>query len=67
MSNQMLDEINEEELARFYQEHKGDLSLWQKTPRRMRRHRGEGPTTSFAVRPHLKKSKSYKSQRLGVR
>jgi hypothetical protein len=50
MSNQMLDEMNEEELARLYQEHKGDISLWQKTPRRMRRHRGEGPTTSFAIR-----------------
>ena len=50
MSKTTLDDMTEEELARFYQEHKGDPSLWQKTPRRMRRHRGEGPTTSFAIR-----------------
>ena len=45
-----LDKMTESELADFYQEHKGDLSLWQKTPRPMRRRRGDGPSTSFAIR-----------------
>jgi len=43
------DDMTEEELARFYEERKGDLSLWQKTPRQIRRRRG-GASTVFAVR-----------------
>jgi len=43
------DDMTEEELARFYEERKGDLALWQKTPRQIRRRRG-GASTVFAVR-----------------
>jgi len=44
------DEMTEAELAEFYEKRAGDLTLWEKKPRRMRRRRGEGPSTSFAVR-----------------
>jgi uncharacterized protein (DUF1778 family) len=42
--------MTEEELADFYQSHKGDLSLWEKKPLKLSSRRGTGPTTSFAVR-----------------
>jgi uncharacterized protein (DUF1778 family) len=44
------DEMSEAELAGFYQKQRGDTSLWSKTPRPMRRRRGQGPSTAFAVR-----------------
>ena len=44
------DEMTEAELAEFYQQRRGDTSLWEKKPRPMRRRRGQGPSTSFAVR-----------------
>ena len=43
------DEMTEEELARFYEERRGDTSLWEKKPRRMRVRRGE-PSTVFTLR-----------------
>lgn len=43
-------DMTEAELAKFYESRKGDTSLWKKTPKPMRRRRGDGPTTSFAVR-----------------
>ena len=45
-----LDHLSEAELAEFYEQHKGDMSLWRKTARPLRRRRGEGPSTSFAIR-----------------
>lgn len=44
------DEMTEEELAEFYQSHRGDASFWQKEPLKLAGRRGIGPTTSFAVR-----------------
>ena len=44
------DDMNEEALARFYEERKGDLSLWQKKPRQIRLRRGDGPSTMFSLR-----------------
>jgi uncharacterized protein (DUF1778 family) len=43
-------EMTEEELAQFYQARKGDVTLWQQSPLRLRNRRGRGPSTSFAVR-----------------
>ena len=43
------DEMNEEELARFYEERQGDTSLWQKKPRRIRARRGSASTV-FTLR-----------------
>ena len=40
----------EQDLAEYYQSHKGDVSSWAERPRPLRRKRGEGPTTTFAVR-----------------
>jgi hypothetical protein len=42
--------LNEEELRRYYESRKGDVSTWAKKPRQLRRKPGEGPTTTFAVR-----------------
>jgi uncharacterized protein (DUF1778 family) len=50
MAEENLEQMSEEQLAAFYQSHRGDVSLWQKTSKPMRRRRGEGPSTSFAVR-----------------
>lgn len=44
------DDMDEEELASFYEAHKGDVSLWRREPLKIRSRRGKGPTTSFAVR-----------------
>ena len=41
---------NEEALAAYYQARKGDVSTWAKQPRTLRRKRGDGPTTTFAIR-----------------
>ena len=38
------------ELAQYFEDRKGDTSLWEKNPRTIRRRRGQGPSTSFAVR-----------------
>ena len=43
------DEMTEQELARFYEERQGDMSLWEKKPRRIRARRG-GPSTVFTLR-----------------
>ena len=40
----------EQNLAEYYQSHKGDVSSWAERPRALRRKRGEEPTTTFAVR-----------------
>jgi hypothetical protein len=40
----------EEELREYYQARKGDVSTWAKKPRTMRRKRGDGPSTTFAIR-----------------
>jgi uncharacterized protein (DUF1778 family) len=45
-----VDGLTETELARYFEEHKDDDSLWETTGRRIRRRRGQGPSTSFAVR-----------------
>jgi hypothetical protein len=42
------DEMTEEELARFYEERRGDVSLWDKA-RRIRVRRGS-PSTVFTLR-----------------
>jgi hypothetical protein len=42
------DEMNEEELARFYEERRGDVSLWDKS-RRIRVRRGS-PSTVVTMR-----------------
>jgi uncharacterized protein (DUF1778 family) len=44
------DQMTEEELAGFYQSRRGDLSLWEEKPLKLRSRRSSGPTTSFAVR-----------------
>ena len=44
-----LDGMTEEELARFYEERRGDTSLWQKKPRKIRARRG-GASTVFTLR-----------------
>jgi hypothetical protein len=43
------DEMNEEELAQFYEERRGDTTLWEKKPRRIRARRG-GASTVFTLR-----------------
>ena len=37
-------------VAEYYQSRKGDVSTWAKQPRTLRRKRGDGPTTTFAIR-----------------
>ncbi len=39
----------EEKLAKLYEEHAGDLSLWETKPRKIRIRRG-GPSHTFSVR-----------------
>jgi hypothetical protein len=39
----------DEELARFHEEHKGDVSLWEAKPARIRVRRGS-PSTVFSLR-----------------
>ena len=48
MNEKKPDEMNEEELARFYEERRGDVSLWDKS-RRIRVRRGS-PSTVFTLR-----------------
>ena len=48
MSKKSPDEMSEEELARFYEERRGDVSLWDKS-RRIRVRRGS-PSTVFTLR-----------------
>jgi hypothetical protein len=48
MSAKIPDEMNEEELSRFYEERRGDVSLWDKS-RRIRVRRGS-PSTVFTLR-----------------
>jgi hypothetical protein len=43
------DGMTEEELALFYESRKGDLSLWQSKPAKIRVRRG-GPSTVFSLR-----------------
>ncbi len=43
------DDMDEDELARFFEAHKGDVSLWERKPAKIRVRRG-GPSTVFAVR-----------------
>jgi hypothetical protein len=43
------DDMTEEELATFYEERKGDVSLWKSKPRKIRVRRGS-PSTVFALR-----------------
>jgi hypothetical protein len=38
------------ELAAYYESRKGDVSTWAKSPRKLRRKRGDGPSTAFAFR-----------------
>ena len=42
--------MSEQELPEYYQSRKGDVSMWAKEPRKLRRTRGAGPTTTFAIR-----------------
>jgi len=48
MSAENPDKMSEEELARFYEERRGDVSLWDKS-RRIRVRRGS-PSTVFTLR-----------------
>lgn len=48
MNKKNADEMNEEELARFYEERRGDVSLWDKS-RRIRVRRGS-PSSVFTMR-----------------
>jgi len=41
--------MTEEELARYYEERKEDLSQWETKPRKIRVRRG-GPSTVFSIR-----------------
>lgn len=43
------DEMTEAELAKFYEERKGDVSLWERKPAKIRVRRG-GPSTVFSLR-----------------
>jgi hypothetical protein len=42
-------DMNDQELAGFHEEHRGDVSLWEKKPRQIRKRRG-GPSTVFTLR-----------------
>jgi hypothetical protein len=48
MAKKIPDEMTEAELARFYEDRRGDMSLWDKT-RRIRVRRGS-PSTVFTLR-----------------
>jgi hypothetical protein len=49
--NPKLDAMSEQELARYYEEHRDDPSLWDwKRARRISARRGRGPSTVFSVR-----------------
>lgn len=39
-----IDALSEEELARYYEEHKGDMSLWERKPVRVPVREGETST-----------------------
>jgi hypothetical protein len=43
------DEMNETELAHFYEANRGNTDLWQSKPRKIRVRRG-GPSTIFTLR-----------------
>jgi hypothetical protein len=49
MTTNDLNSMNEQELARFHEERRGDVSLWEKKPRQIRKRRG-GPSTVFTLR-----------------
>ena len=59
--------MTEEELARYYEERKGDLSQWETKPRKIRVRRG-GPSTVFSMRfaPEELKVAQDAAGRLGV-
>jgi hypothetical protein len=44
-----IDALNEEDLARYFEERRGDISQWEPTPKKIRRRRG-GPSTIFSLR-----------------
>ena len=48
--NPTIDAMSETELARFFEEHKDDPTLWEKKPRKIRSRRGQGASTVFAIR-----------------
>lgn len=50
MTSDKPQEMTEAELARFYEEHQDDMSLWEKKPRQIRSRRGAGPSTIFSLR-----------------
>ena len=50
MPDQRSEEMTEAEMARYYEEHKDDMSLWEKKPRSIRSRRGAGPSTMFSLR-----------------
>jgi hypothetical protein len=47
--NKKLDDMTEAELARFYEENRGNVDLWQKKARQIRVRRG-APSTIFSLR-----------------
>jgi uncharacterized protein (DUF1778 family) len=49
MSQENVSEMNEQQLARYFEERKGDLSLWERKPAMIRVRRG-GPSTVFSLR-----------------
>jgi hypothetical protein len=49
MRQTLPENLTDEELARYFEEHKGDVSLWEKKPLKIRVRRG-GPSTVFSVR-----------------
>ena len=44
-----IDALKEEDLARFFEERRGDISQWEPNPAKIRRRRG-GPSTIFSLR-----------------
>ena len=43
------DDMNEEELVQFFEDHRDDMSIWDTKPRKIRVRRGS-PSTVFALR-----------------
>jgi hypothetical protein len=48
--NPAIDAMTEQEMARFFEEHAGDMSLWSKKPRKIRSRKGQGASTVFSLR-----------------
>jgi hypothetical protein len=44
-----VDTMSDEEIAKYYEDHKGDMSIWSTTPEKIRRRRG-APSTIFSLR-----------------